>query len=89
MDIGYFSASEDDFIILKEQYENGRIIWVSSKNILFLKSNSVEFLDYNFDKLWDLSFDSLGIENVTDCIDYQDFIFIIGEEENTANSKIR
>jgi hypothetical protein len=43
MDIGYFSASEDDFIILKEQYENGRIIWVSSKNILFLKSNSVEF----------------------------------------------
>lgn len=80
MDIGYFSASEDNFIILKEQYENGRIIWVSSKNILFLKSNSVEFLDYNFDKLWDLSFDSLGIENVTDCIDYQDFIFIIGEE---------
>lgn len=80
MDIGYFSPSEDEFIILKEQYDNGRIIWASKDKILFLKRNTVEFLDFKFNKVWDLSFDKLYIQEVTDCFDYMNFIFIIANE---------
>lgn len=79
-DVGYFSVPENKFIILKEQYENGRIIWLSKEYILFLKRNSIEFLDYKFDKLWDLSFDTLNIQEVTDSFDYLDFIYIIANE---------
>lgn len=80
MDIGYFSPSEDEFIILKEQYDNGRIIWASKDQILFLKRNTIELLDFKFNKIWDLSFDKLYIQEVTDCFDYQDHIFIIANE---------
>lgn len=79
-DIGYFDLSTDKFVMLREQYEGNRIIWISSEHILFLKRNSIEYLDHNFNKKWDLSFEEMKSEEVFSCFDYDSFLFVIGDK---------
>lgn len=79
-DVGYFSCSEDEFIVCAKQYENGRIVWISDDKLIFLKKYSIEFMDDDYNIFWDVSFHEMQIGQFVYCFDYENFIFIVGDK---------
>lgn len=79
-DVGYFSSQEDRYIIVKKQYENEKILWVSSDKVFFLKNKEVEFVDYNLNIIWSLGFKELNVEKIIDCLEYKDRFILIAEK---------